>query len=175
MKTVTPAEAQALLACGALLVDIRGRDEHARERIPDACCIPLDRVATEADGLAHADGRPLLFHCRSGMRTRANAIALEQAAGGREAYLVEGGLEAWKRAGLPTERDAGAPLELMRQVQLGAGGLVLLGTLLAATVSPWFLLVTGFGGCGLLLAGATGFCGMARLLVHMPWNRALRG
>src|SRR5690606_4118395 len=100
--------------------------------------------------------------------------ALEQAAGGREAYLVEGGLEAWKRAGLPTERDAGAPLELMRQVQLGAGGLVLLGTVLAATVSPWFLMLTGFVGCGLLLAGATGFCGMARLLVHMSWNRALR-
>ena len=63
----------------------------------------------------------------------------------------------------------------MRQVQLGAGGLVLLGIVLAATVSPWFLLVTGFVGGGLLLAGATGFCGMARVLAYMPWNRALRG
>jgi len=54
---------------------------------------------------------------------------------------------------------------------LTAGLLVALGTLLAATVSPWFLIVPGFVGCGLIFSGATGSCGMATMLGMMPWNR----
>lgn len=173
MKTIDPRAAQALLDEGALLVDIRGADEHARERIPGACCIPLAQLA-DAPQLRQAEGRAIVFHCRSGMRTRANAAALEAAAAGCAAYLVEGGLDAWKHAGLPVSRAARAPLELMRQVQIAAGGLVLLGTVLAAAVSPWFLLLTGFLGAGLLFAGLSGFCGMALLLARMPWNRAMR-
>lgn len=173
MKKLDPHATQALLDGGALLVDIRGADEHARERIPGACCIPLAQLADAAQ-LRQAEGRPIVFHCRSGMRTTAHAAALDAAAPGGTAYVVEGGLEAWKQAGLPVARDARAPLELMRQVQIAAGGLVLLGTVLAATVSPWFLLLTGFIGAGLLFAGVSGFCGMALLLARMPWNRALR-
>ena len=36
MKTIAPDAARALLDQGALLVDIRNVDEHARERIPGA-------------------------------------------------------------------------------------------------------------------------------------------
>ena len=32
--------------------------------------------------------------------------------------------------------------------------------------------IAGVIGAGLFVAGATGFCGMARLLAVMPWNRA---
>ncbi|WP_372017003.1 rhodanese family protein [Pseudoxanthomonas sp. 10H] len=174
MKTVDPRAALALIEQGALLVDIRDADEHARERIPGACCIPLEHVGS-APQLQQAPGRTIVFHCRSGMRTRANAAALEAASPGCPAYVVAGGLDAWKQAGLPVVRNARAPLELMRQVQIAAGSLALLGAVLAATMSPWFLLLSGFVGAGLMVAGLTGFCGMARLLVHMPWNRALRG
>lgn len=173
MKTLSPEAAQRLLTQGALLIDIRGADEHARERIPGACCIPLAALA-DAPQLRGAPS-PLLFHCRSGMRTQVNAAALEAAAAGREAYVLEGGLEAWKRAGLALAGDAGAPLELNRQVQIVVGSLLLLGSVLAATLSPWCLLLCGALGAGLLFAGLSGFCGMARLLLRMPWNRALRG
>ncbi len=170
MKTIDSRSAHALVEQGALLVDIRDPDEHARERIPGACCIPLARLGS-APELATAQGRALVFHCRSGTRTRTNASILCAAAGNCDAYVVEGGLDAWKQAGLPVERDARAPLELMRQVQIAAGSLALAGTVLAATVSPWFMLVSGMVGLGLLLAGVTGFCGMAHLLARMPWNR----
>jgi len=66
----------------------------------------------------------------------------------------------------------GAPLELQRQVQIGAGSLAFLGTLLGLTVSPWFLAVPLLVGGGLTIAGVTGFCGMAMLLTRAPWNRA---
>ena len=173
MKTLSPREASTLLEEGALLVDIRDADEHARERIPGARCVPLARLAGSSL-LPASGGGTVLFHCRSGLRTRANAAALEAAAAGCTAYLVEGGIDAWKQAGLPVEVVRRAPLELMRQVQIAVGSLVLLGTILAATLSPWFLLPVGFLGTGLVFAGVSGFCGMARLLARMPWNRPAR-
>jgi hypothetical protein len=42
---------------------------------------------------------------------------------------------------------------------------------LGYSVSSGFFLLSGFVGAGLLFAGVTGFCGMARLLKVMPWNR----
>jgi hypothetical protein len=48
---------------------------------------------------------------------------------------------------------------------------VLLGVVLGATVAPGFYALSGFVGAGLLFAGVSGFCGMARLLAVMPWNR----
>jgi rhodanese-related sulfurtransferase len=93
------------------------------------------------------------------------------AKGFREAFVLDGGIDAWKRAGLPVHFDPGAPLDLQRQVQIAAGGLALLGALLAWFVHPAFILLSGFVGAGLMTAGITGFCGMARLLAVMPWNR----
>ena len=86
---------------------------------------------------------------------------------------MAGGLDAWRKAGLPVANDRRQPLELQRQVQIGAGTLVLAGTVLGLLVSPWFFAVPLFIGAGLITAGMTGFCGMARILVHAPWNRAI--
>jgi hypothetical protein len=66
---------------------------------------------------------------------------------------------------------ADTPLPLMRQVQIVAGSLVLLGLILSQTVAPASILLTGFVGAGLVFAGVSGFCGLARLLAVMPWNR----
>ena len=59
----------------------------------------------------------------------------------------------------------------MRQVQIAAGSLVLLGLILSQTVAPAWILLCWFVGAGLTFAGLSGFCGMARLLALMPWNR----
>ena len=170
LPTVTPEKARHLLNQGAILIDIREADEHARERIAGARHLPLSKL-DEAD-LALHDGKPVIFHCRSGARTLANSARLAARAGEScEAYVVEGGLDAWRKAGLPVVTDRSQPIELQRQVQIGAGSLALAGTLLGALVTPWFFIVPGFVGAGLLLAGLTGFCGMARLLMRAPWNR----
>jgi hypothetical protein len=57
-------------------------------------------------------------------------------------------------------------------VQIGAGSIVFLGTMLGLFVSPWFFAIPAFVGTGLTVAGLTGFCGMARILKKAPWNRA---
>ena len=171
LRAITPLDTKRLMEGGAILIDIREADEHARERIPGARHIALSKL-DEAD-IAARGGQTVIFHCRSGARTRSNSARLAAKVGDTcEGCLVEGGLDAWRSAGLPTVVDRGQPIELQRQVQIGAGGLALLGTLLGLTLSPWFLAVPLFIGAGLLFAGLTGFCGMARLLQRAPWNRA---
>jgi rhodanese-related sulfurtransferase len=169
LPSIDVARARLLLDQGAVLVDVREADEHAREHVPGARHNPLSRLAAvEAPA-----GKAVIFHCRSGARTAANASRLAAAAQ-CEAYLLEGGLEAWKKAGLPVSLDRGQPIEIMRQVQIVAGSLVLLGVVLGVWVAPAFLGLSAFVGAGLAFAGISGWCGMARLLALMPWNRPVR-
>jgi len=174
LPTITPSEARRLLERGAVLIDIREADEHAREKIPGARHLPLSRL--DAADAVVPPGKPVIFHCKSGARTLANAPRLAAKLGeGCEALVVDGGLDAWRKAGLPVVSDRRQPLELQRQVQIGAGSLALVGTLLGLLVSPWFFAVPLFVGTGLIVAGVTGFCGMARILMRAPWNRAVYG
>ena len=62
----------------------------------------------------------------------------------------------------------------MQQVQIAAGGLVLLGLIMSKLLAPGWIALSWFVGAGLVFAGITGFCGMARLLAVMPWNRLQR-
>lgn len=168
IKTISPAQARGLIDAGASLIDIRAPDEHARERIAGALNVPLDRLSPDA-----AAGDVLIFHCRSGIRTGQAAAILAEAAGGRDCYILKGGIAAWGNAGLPVEQTQGAPIEMQRQVMIAAGSLVMLGALLSIQVSQAWIALAIFVGAGLTLAGITGFCGMARLLALMPWNRPL--
>ncbi|MCR5874693.1 rhodanese family protein [Phenylobacterium sp. J426] len=153
---------------GAVLVDIREADEFARRHVKGALSRPLSDF--EAAHLTIEPGRDVVFTCRSGMRTAANCDRLAARVDG-PAYVLEGGVDGWARAGLPLQEDRKAPLEIMRQVQIAAGSLVLLGVILGFSVHPAFFGLSAFVGAGLAFAGATGFCGMARLLALAPWNR----
>lgn len=167
MIPIAPTEARRLIQNGARLIDIRDRDEHVRKRIPGAENIPLALIER-----LEGDGGVVVFHCRSGARTQANAARLAQAAGA-PCYAIEGGLDAWRNAGLDIAADRRQPLELIRQVQIVAGGLVLLGILLGAFIGPAFLVLPGFVGAGLIMAGASGWCGLAHMLLRLPWNRRM--
>lgn len=169
LAPLPPAAALDLVRQGrAVIVDVREPDELAREAIPGALAAPLS--ALETADLAAAAGRTVIFTCRSGARTQAHCERLAARVAG-PAHVLEGGLTAWKAAGLPTRVNAKAPIELMRQVQIAAGGLVLIGAALGLLVHPAGWALSVIVGAGLLTAGITGFCGMARLLAVMPWNR----
>ncbi|HAT1611885.1 TPA: DUF2892 domain-containing protein [Raoultella planticola] len=168
--TLSPEEARAQIAQGARLIDIRDADEYAREHIPDAELVPLAALNNGAVLRTAAD-ETVIFHCQAGSRTQNNAIRLLAAAAPAQVKLLVGGIQAWKAAGLPVKEDKTQPLPLMRQVQIAAGALILLGVALGYGVSSGFFLLSAFVGAGLTFAGITGFCGMARLLAVMPWNR----
>jgi rhodanese-related sulfurtransferase len=170
--TLAPKEAKRRVDEGsAILVDIREPNEFAREHILGARLVPLAGLDVHDFDRERAAGKAIIFHCQSGRRTASNAARLI-ATGFTETYVLEGGLEGWRAAGLPSHLDRSKPIELQRQVQIAAGSLVVLGIVLAALVSPWFVLLSAFVGGGLVFAGATGTCGMANLLMLMPWNKA---
>lgn len=172
MTTLTPLKpadvAQRLKAQSAVLIDIREPDEFAREHVAGALHAPLS--AFDQVPLQMPDGRDVIYTCRTGNRTGVNCARLAARVPG-EAYVLEGGLDAWKAEGLATRRDRSQPIELMRQVQMAAGGLILLGAALGLLVHPAFWGLSALVGAGLFVAGATGFCGMARVLAVMPWNK----
>ena len=151
----------------AVLIDIRDTDEYVREHIPGARLVPLSGF-DRADFSAGQD-RIAVFHCNTGNRTCQAAPEI-LATGFREVYHLEGGLSAWRKAGLPVELNRKAPISIMRQVQITAGSLVVLGIVLALLVSPWFMALSAFVGAGLTFAGLSGTCAMATLLGWMPWN-----
>jgi len=169
LKTVDPKTLKGWLAAGdAVLIDVREPGMHAAERIAQARSIPLGSL--DAARLPGAPGQRVVFQCEIGGMS-ATATQRAMAAGRDDVYNLAGGISAWKDAGFPIERSANAPLPIIRQVQIVAGSLVVLGTVLGATLSPWFLLLSGFVGAGLVFAGSTGICGMAACLMKLPHNR----
>ncbi len=100
MKTISAEQAAALVRDGAVLIDIRESHEHANENIPGARHHALSQI--DAKHPAHEGDTVLIYHCKSGARTKMNAKKLAAASGKCEAYLLGGGIEEWKRAGLPT-------------------------------------------------------------------------
>lgn len=170
LTRLPPQDVHARIAAGtAVLVDIREADEFARTHIAGAQSQPLS--AWERAHLAIQPGADVIFTCRSGMRTAGACDRLAARVTG-DAFVLDGGVDAWAKAGLPVITDAKAPLEIMRQVQIAAGSLILIGALLGVLASPYWFGLSAFVGAGLLFAGVSGFCGMARLLMLAPWNRA---
>ena len=155
----------------AVLVDIREPDEFARRHVKGALSRPLSGF--DAAHLKIEPGRDVVFTCRTGMRTGANCERLAQAVEG-SAFVLEGGVDGWAAAGFPVETDRKAPLEMMRQVQIAAGSLVVIGAVLGVTVNPAFYALSGAVGAGLMFAGFSGTCALAKLLGLMPWNRAVQ-
>ena len=169
LKSIAPSDLKRRLDDGsAALIDIREADEFVREHIIGARLVPLSSFDRHDFDREH--GKAVVFTCLRGTRTAANASRII-AKGFGEVYVLAGGLTAWKAAGLPVHINRKAPIDLQRQVQIGAGSLVLAGIILGFLVSPWFFTLSGATGAGLLQAGITGSCGMARLLRVMPWNK----
>lgn len=103
LKTITPDRAAALVRKGAVLIDVREAYEHAAEHIPGARLHALSTI-DQRHPIESED--VLIFHCKSGGRTNMNASRLARAAGKCEAYVLGGGIDAWRLAGLPTSKSA---------------------------------------------------------------------
>ncbi|WP_432815844.1 rhodanese family protein [Sphingorhabdus sp.] len=169
LHPLTPQQVRERLDAGrAILVDIREADEFVRSHITGPQSQPLS--TWEKAHLSVDPDADVIFTCRSGMRTAGACDRLAARVNG-DAFVMQGGLDAWTKAGLPVATNADAPMEIMRQVQIAAGSLVLIGVLLGFLVSPAWFGLSGFVGAGLTFAGISGFCGMARLLMLAPWNR----
>jgi rhodanese-related sulfurtransferase len=168
---LSPRDAQRMLESGkAILIDIREANEFSREHIRGARHVPLTGLDQHDFDRERAEGKAAIFQCQSGRRTEMNRDRLI-ALGFAQSYVIEGGLNAWRAAGLPSHLDRKQPIDIQRQVQIAAGSLVLTGLVLGLAVSPWFALLSAGVGAGLVFAGASGSCLLGQVLSSMPWNR----
>lgn len=166
--TILPQELQPLLSGECCLIDVREPVEHAEMHIPAAKLIPLGQLEKRAQEIDR--GVPVIVMCRGGKRG-AEAMSQLKALGFTDVRNLEGGILAWKQAGLPLATSGKKILPLMQQVQLTIGLGVLTGAILSLTVHPYWAFLCAFFGAGLTMAGSTGWCGLAILLAKMPWNR----
>ncbi|MEU3414542.1 rhodanese-like domain-containing protein [Streptomyces sp. NPDC006658] len=158
------------------VIDVRTPGEYAGGHLPGAFNIPLDRLDRALPDIrTAAESGEILVICASGARS-ANACRILAAHGITSATLL-GGTGAWAAQGHDLHRPAGAPKTtwgMERQVRLTAGGLVLLGLLLALTVHPAFGLLSAAIAAGLVFSALTDTCGMAAVLARLPHNRPRR-
>ena len=101
-QRVTAEQARSLIDQGVQLIDVREPREIVQDgRIANSALVPLNTFFANPRQYLEGDG--VLFYCKVGQRS---AIACEMAAavGLTKLYNLEGGIEAWKRQGLPVER-----------------------------------------------------------------------
>jgi rhodanese-related sulfurtransferase len=103
--------ADAMTADSVLLIDLRETSERARHGvIAGSLHVPYPALRESLakggvlHGLAEASGKRLVFYCAFGERS-AMAVRAAQEAGIAGARHIEGGLDAWKRAGGAAQRE----------------------------------------------------------------------
>lgn len=93
------AGAQALLAQGARLIDVREESEHAQHAIPGDRLVPRGVLEFDISKVARREDR-LVIYCRSGRRSALAADTLQRLGYG-QVWSLAGGILAWEAAGRP--------------------------------------------------------------------------
>jgi glyoxylase-like metal-dependent hydrolase (beta-lactamase superfamily II)/rhodanese-related sulfurtransferase len=101
LSPLTPAEVQAILSEGGIVLDVRPGEQFAMAHVPGSVNIALSgQFASWAGALLGLSARPVLVaeseDAVSEARMRLARIGLEDPQG-----FLSGGLEAWKQAGFP--------------------------------------------------------------------------
>ena len=81
----------------AIVLDVREPAEFAAGHMPNARNIPLSELDKRLGDVPQ--GKPVLVCCASGSRSGKAVALLRQ--GGREVFNLDGGIAAWRQAGLP--------------------------------------------------------------------------
>lgn len=83
----------------AVLIDVREEGEVIAERVEPATFVPLSSF--RPDQVPAAPGKKLVILCHAGVRSRMAGLQMIKAGCG-DVWNLEGGIMAWKAAGLPT-------------------------------------------------------------------------
>ena len=83
---------------GAVLLDVRANNDFAAGHLPQARNIPVDDIAKRAGELP--GNKPLILYCDTSRQAGKAAAAL-RTAGRDQVFILDGGLNGWRQAGLP--------------------------------------------------------------------------
>ena len=173
-KQIDLKDLKEMIAAGdgkTLFLDVRSAEECYTAFVPGFVNIPMAELSKNEQALARFDRFMVL--CASGMRAKQAASSLEQLFPGKDVVVLKGGLNLVAQGAEKDLHRAGRILPVQQQMQIGAGSIIILATLLGTLVNPAAYLLAGGIGFGLLYAGWTGRCSVSRMLAHMPWNKNL--
>jgi glyoxylase-like metal-dependent hydrolase (beta-lactamase superfamily II)/rhodanese-related sulfurtransferase len=172
IEMVSPDQARELIGKEKTfkLLDVRSPGEFSDMHIKDSVNIPIDTLAHRIDELSKISQAYIVL-CRTGNRSPMAADLLMQS-GISPVKVMEGGMTAWKKKGLPVIKGEGG-MSLERQIRVIAGSLVLFGIVSAWLFDPVFILVSLFVSTGLIFAGLTDTCLMGMLLMKLPYNKKM--
>lgn len=89
----------------ALVVDVREPDEYVSGHVPDSRNIPLSRLDERIGELEKFKDAPVILICQTGARSGDARRKLEKK-GFAKLHNLEGGIAAWRTAGLPLKKGA---------------------------------------------------------------------
>jgi rhodanese-related sulfurtransferase len=157
----------------AILIDVRGDNAYKALHVPHSLhASDVEHIAALI--AAHPTERVILL-CQNGNQSTQISQSLQQQAAdyaGILFYILDGGLNAWRNAGLPVIRDSGAFLPIEQQVEIGLGSVILLGILFSWLFSGLWLTLSIAVAVGMIYAGLTGWYGFHQLALLLPWNKA---
>jgi phage shock protein E len=101
IREVSAAEAQQQQAGGALLIDVRDREDFAKEYAAGAVHMSRGTLELKIEDKVPDTAAPIICYCGGGSRSALAAESLQKMGYTNVASLA-GGFKAWKDQGLPT-------------------------------------------------------------------------
>ncbi len=103
-STLSPMQATLLINReNAQLIDVREPADYLAGHLPESRNIPAARLDERIGEIEKLKGSPLILVCQSGTRS-ISACAKLGKLGFAKLHSLDGGVEAWLRAGLPINR-----------------------------------------------------------------------
>ncbi|MDO8206394.1 MAG: rhodanese-like domain-containing protein [Gallionella sp.] len=99
----TNAALQLINHKNAIVLDVREPDEYKSGHLLNAQLIPLGKLNERIGELAKYKDKPVVVVCRSGNRSGTACVTLGKQ-GFTQAYNLTGGMMAWQKANLPTQK-----------------------------------------------------------------------
>lgn len=107
IRGIQEADIQAALQLinhkNAFVLDVREPDEYKGGHILNSQLIPLGKLKERIGELAKYKNVPVVVVCRSGTRSGTACVTLAKE-GFSQAYNLAGGMMAWQKANLPTQK-----------------------------------------------------------------------
>jgi rhodanese-related sulfurtransferase len=98
---ISVQEANEMMQDGAAVIDVREPHEYSSGHVPGAALIPVNSVFARREELPK--DKDVIFVCAVGQRS-ALAAEMAAAAGLTRLFNLEGGTDAWIKAGMPAEK-----------------------------------------------------------------------
>ncbi|MGF6939441.1 rhodanese-related sulfurtransferase [Paraburkholderia sp. UCT70] len=105
---LSAAEATQLInRRNATVIDLRPSADYAKGHLPSARHFEFAELQAKVTQLAKNKSNPVLLVCQTGQQSN-KAARIVQEAGYAEVHVLEGGVDAWQKAGMPVVKQGAA-------------------------------------------------------------------